>query len=202
MMIGNLTESSVRKAETQLRKADKVLAALIKKNGPCSLYSRRGPAFHTLAWSIIGQQLSTKAASSLVQRVSTVVPRPFRPRYFASLRPEQLREVGLSMRKATCLITVAHRMGSGEITFAKLRHKSDEDIVLDLTQISGIGRWTAEMFLIFGMGRPDVLSLSDAGLQRAARSLYGNNADLNLIGQAWTPWRSVASWYLWRHLDT
>lgn len=92
-------------------------------------------------------------------------------------------------------------MNSGELTLAKLRHLDDEKIIDSLTAISGIGRWTAEMFLIFGVGRPNVLSLSDAGLKRSAHLLYGEDADLEQLGHFWTPWKSVASWYLWRNLD-
>lgn len=177
------------------------MASLIKKYGPCHLSSRKGTAFHTLAWSVIGQQLSSKAAASLVKRVSTVVPLPFRPKHFAVLAPEQLRSVGLSSRKAVCLISLAQRMMSGELALAKLRHLDDEAIIQSITTISGIGRWTAEMFLIFGVGRADILSVGDAGLQRSARILYGEDTDLVRVSEPWAPWRSVASWYLWRNLD-
>lgn len=196
-----LTESDIKKAESHLRSSDSVMASLIRKHGPCYLSSRKRTAFHTLAWSIIGQQLSSKAATSLVKRVSTVAPLPFRPKHFSSLTPEMLRGVGLSLRKATCLVSLSHHMNSGELTLAKLRHLDDEKIIDSLTAISGIGRWTAEMFLIFGVGRPNVLSLSDAGLKRSAHLLYGEDADLEQLGHFWTPWKSVASWYLWRNLD-
>jgi len=166
-----LTVSSIKDAEGHLGKCDPIMARLIKKHGPCHLSARRGTAFHTLATSVIGQQLSAKAAVSLVSRVSTVAPRPFRPRDFASLNAEALRAVGLSSRKANCLIRLADRMTSGELALARLRHLSNEQVIEELTTIVGIGRWTAEMFLIFGVGRPNILSLADAGLQSVAARL-------------------------------
>jgi DNA-3-methyladenine glycosylase II len=196
-----LTVSRIKDAESHLRKFDPVMASLIRKHGPCYLSARRGTAFHTLATSIIGQQLSSKAAASLVRRVSTVASRPFRPKDFSALTPETLRAVGLSLRKASCLIMLADRMTSGDLALARLRHLDNEQVIEELTTIVGIGRWTAEMFLIFGVGRPNILSLADAGLQRSARSLYGEDASLEQLGLLWSPWNSVASWYLWRHLD-
>lgn len=201
MRYPSLTVASVKEAENHLRKSDGVMASLIRRHGPCHLAYRRGTAFHTLTRSIIGQQLSAKAAASLVKRVSTVVPPPFRPRAFSLLSPEMLRSVGLSFRKSSCLIELAHRMSTGEFALSKLRHLDDEEVIESLTAVSGIGRWTAEMFLIFGVGRPNVLSLGDAGLQRSARLLYSQDANLDELGLAWHPWASVASWYLWRHLD-
>lgn len=177
------------------------MGMLVAKHGPCPLSKRRRPAFHTLAWSVIGQQLSSKAAAAIVRRVAEIVPSPFGPESFLSTTPERLRQAGLSQRKSQCLITLAERVASEHISFASLKHMGDEDVIAALTEVSGIGRWTAEMFLIFGLGRPDVLSLGDAGLKRATALLYGDGTDLAEQGEAWAPWRSVASWYLWRHLD-
>jgi DNA-3-methyladenine glycosylase II len=196
-----LTLETAKDAERQLQKADKTMRRLIATHGPCPLSKRRGPAFHTLAWSIIGQQLSSKAAAAIVQRVRDIAPTPFKPEDFILTTPERLRAVGLSTRKAECIIGLAERVVAGSLSFGSLRRKDDEDVIAILTEISGIGRWTAEMFLIFGLGRPDVLSLGDAGLQRAAVMLYGDRANLEEQGETWAPWRTIASWYLWRHLD-
>jgi DNA-3-methyladenine glycosylase II len=176
--------------------------ALIIRHGPCSLSTRREPAFRSLAWSIIGQQLSAKAAATITNRVAALVPDPFEPQNLLRVSPDQLRQAGMSGRKANSLIALAKLATSGALSFDSLHEMDDEDVIAELTQVSGIGRWTAEMFLIFGLGRPNVLSASDAGLQRAARLLYGEIAMLENLGERWSPWCSVASWYLWRHLDS
>lgn len=197
----SLTSRAIADAERHLRRADAAMDALIIRHGPCSLSTRREPAFRSLAWSIIGQQLSAKAAATITNRVAALVPDPFEPQNLLRVSPDQLRQAGMSGRKANSLIALAELAASGALSFDSLHEMDDEDVIAELTQVSGIGRWTAEMFLIFGLGRPNVLSVGDAGLQRAVRMLYGEFATLENLGEKWSPWRSVASWYLWRHLD-
>lgn len=197
-----LTSKAVADAEHHLRRVDAAMDALIIRNGPCSLSTRREPAFQSLARSIIGQQLSAKAAATITNRVAALVPHPFVPQNLLRVSPDQLRQAGMSGRKANSLIALSELTASGTLSLDSLHGMDDEDVIAELTQVSGIGRWTAEMFLIFGLGRPNVLSISDAGLQRAARLLYGEDVPLDRLGETWSPWCSVASWYLWRHLDS
>ena len=197
-----LTLKAIADAERHLRRVDAAMDALIIRHGPCSLSTRREPAFRSLAWSIIGQQLSARAAATITSRVVALVPHPFLPQDLLRLSSDQLRQAGMSGRKASSLIALAELAASGALAFDSLHEMDDEDVIVELTQISGIGRWTAEMFLIFGLGRPNVLSLSDAGLQRGVRTLYGEFMTLEHLGEKWSPWCSVASWHLWRHLDS
>jgi DNA-3-methyladenine glycosylase II len=197
-----LTSKAIAEAEHHLRRVDAAMDALIARHGPCALSTRREPAFRSLAWSIIGQQLSAKAAATITNRVAALVLHPFVPQNLLRVSPDQLRQAGMSGRKANSLIALAELAVSGVLSFDSLHEMDDEDVIAELTQVSGIGRWTAEMFLIFGLGRPNVLSAGDAGLQRAARLLYGEIATLENLGERWSPWCSVASWYLWRHLDS
>ena len=133
-------------------------------------------------------------------RVEAIVP-GFDPEGFLGASPEALRQAGLSAAKIRSVRDLAARVTDGQLELAALVQLSDEDAIAELTAVSGIGRWTAEMFLIFGLSRPNVLALNDAGLRRAARLLYGNDATLEALGKLWEPYCSVASWYLWRHLD-
>jgi DNA-3-methyladenine glycosylase II len=197
-----LTSKAIADAEHHLRRVDAAMDALIIRHGPCSLSTRREPVFRSLAWSIIGQQLSAKAAATISSRVAALVPHSFEPKNLLRVSLVQLRQAGMSGRKASSLIALAELAVGGALSFDSLLGMGDEEVIAELTQVSGIGRWTAEMFLIFGLGRPNVLSVSDAGLQRAARMLYGEIATLENLGEKWSPWRSVASWYLWRHLDS
>lgn len=181
------------------------MAQLIVNYGRCPLARRRRhPPFHTLASSIINQQLSTKAADTIKQRVAAFAPMPFRPEDFLAAPIGTLRTAGLSGAKAKYIRELADRVISGKIDFDALADEGDEAVIARLMEVPGIGRWTAEMFLISGLKRPDVLAVGDAGLRRAARMLYGDKepaALLAKVGAAWRPYRSVASWYLWRHLD-
>ena len=114
---------------------------------------------------------------------------------------EALCAAGLSFAKARYIVELAQRVSDGRLSFEAMQEAPDGDVIAALVELPGIGQWTAEIFLIFGLRRPDVLSLGDAGLQRAARLLFGEDAELERVGQSWRPYCSVASWYLWRHLD-
>ncbi len=195
-----LSERAMRAAESQLSQSCAVMARLVSAHGPCPLATRDFRPFQTLATSIISQQLSAKAADTIERRVLEIVPN-FSPAGFLGVPIDALRSAGLSFAKARYILELANRVNDGRLDFSVLVHHSDEDVIVALTELPGIGRWTAEMFLIFGFRRPDVLSLADAGLQRAVRLLYGDDAELKSLGQVWRPYCSVASWYLWRHLD-
>ena len=195
-----LTVKVVREAERYLSLSSKVMAQLVTTHGTCQLAKRKFRPFHTLTTAIISQQLSAKASDTIERRIKEVVP-TFCPSEFLAVPFELLRKAGLSTAKVRYIKELATRVNGGRLNFDTLRQQPDDNVIATLTELPGIGRWTAEMFLIFGLKRPDVLSIGDAGLQRATRLLYGDNAELKSVGQAWKPYRSVASWYLWRHLD-
>ena len=191
---------AVHDAERHLRQSCRVMARLIVEHGPCPLADREFRPFQTLANSIISQQLSAKAADTIERRVQAIVP-GFTPAGFLAVPTEALRAAGLSSAKARYILELAQRVSDGRLNLEAMQEAPDADVIAALVELPGIGQWTAEMFLIFGLSRPDVLSLGDAGLQRAVRLLFGDDAKLEHMGQSWRPFCSVASWYLWRHLD-
>jgi DNA-3-methyladenine glycosylase II len=195
-----LSKKVMRAAEQHLSQSCTVMARLVAEHGPCPLADWDFRPFQTLVTSIISQQLSAKAADTIERRVSEILP-SFTPSGFLSVSFDALRSAGLSSAKARYILELASCIKGGRLDFDTLMHQPDEDVIDALRKLPGIGRWTAEMFLIFGLKRPDVLALDDAGLQRAVRILYGDDAELENIGQAWCPYRSVASWYLWKHID-
>jgi DNA-3-methyladenine glycosylase II len=196
-----LTPDLTHEAVCFLNRSCPVMSELVTLHGTCSLPGRAFHPFQTLATSIISQQLSAKAATTIECRVRTVIP-GLTPEGLSTVSPEALRAAGLSTAKVRYLKDIAHRVNEGRLELNGLLEVKDDDVITKLTEIPGIGRWTAEMFLIFGLSRPDILSLGDAGLQRAARILFGADAELERIAEAWKPYRSVASWYLWKHLDS
>ena len=199
-----LTEKTIRQAERHLSRSDPVMKRLIAEHGPCPLAKWEYNPFHTLVTSIISQQLSSKAADTIENRIPEMVSVPFQPMELLSVSVESLRSAGLSRPKARYIHELAQRVSDGRLSFSDIESKKDDDVVAALVESPGIGRWTAEMFLIFGLKRLDALSLGDAGLQRAARILYGKNGDrtglLESVAVAWRPYRSVSCWYLWQHL--
>ncbi len=200
-MRGAMTTAQMREAEAHLCRYDTVMAGLIERHGPCPLAERPFEPFHTLVTSIISQQLSAKAAQTIQNRVAQLAPEPFQPADLLRVPADRLRAAGLSTRKAACFHELARRIAGRQLSFETLVHVDNETAVATLTDLPGVGRWTAEMFLIFGLKRPDVLALGDAGLQRAARLLYGEDRTLADVAPPWRPYASVASWYLWQHLD-
>jgi DNA-3-methyladenine glycosylase II len=191
-------------ATRELAARDKVLARLTSRFQGLALRSR-GDAFSTLARAIVGQQISVKAAQSVWNRLVAEVT-VIKPSNIAHADLARLRTCGLSGQKSGYLLDLAQRFESGALRPARWRALDDEALIAELTQVKGIGRWTAEMFLIFYMARPDVLPLDDIGLQRAINLNYNSGKPLSRskmqrIGKAWAPWRSVATWYLWRSLD-
>jgi len=193
-----------KQASRELATCDKVMRHLIQHYEDASLVSR-GCAFTTLARSIVGQQISVKAAESVWQKVIGAIP-DMAPHTIAVAEQDLLRTCGLSARKINYLQDLSRHFieeGLDEINWIGV---DDETIIKQLTKVKGIGRWTAEMFLIFHLQRPDVLPLDDIGLQRAISQHYLDKQPVSKItmlelAKPWQPWRSVATWYLWRSLD-
>jgi DNA-3-methyladenine glycosylase II len=191
-----------------LGKRDRVMRKLIPKFGEARLQSR-GDAFTTLARSIVGQQISVKAAQSVWGKfVETIGCPPTRvaPSSVLGVATTALREAGLSVRKCEYLGDLARHFEDGLVHVPQWQVMEDEAIVDELVAIRGIGRWTAEMFLIFHLMRPDVLPLDDLGLIKGISVNYFSGepvsrAEAREVGDAWTPFRSVATWYIWRSLD-
>jgi DNA-3-methyladenine glycosylase II len=193
-----------KRATRELGAADPVMAGLIVRYKGLTMTSR-GDAFQTLARSIIGQQISVKAAQSVWERFAAAVGE-MQPKRVLKLSEGQLRACGLSGQKVKYLRDLSERFTGGAIDVARWHDMDDETLVADLTQVKGIGRWTAEMFLMFYLTRPDVFPLGDLGLQRAMSLHYNKGRPLPdrriaALGKLWSPWRSVATWYLWRSLD-
>ena len=191
-------------ATRELGARDNVLSKLAKRHDGLAVRSR-GDAFATLARAIVGQQISVKAAQSVWQRVLAEVAE-ITPASVAGADAARLRSCGLSGQKTSYLCDLAERFASGALDPARWSALDDEALIAELTQVKGIGRWTAEMFLIFYMARPDVFPLDDIGLQRAMSLHYNSGRPLSKlkmrrIAKAWVPWRSVATWYMWRSLD-
>jgi DNA-3-methyladenine glycosylase II len=198
-------------AKRRLSAADPVLGAIIRRHPRIALASR-GDAFHTLARSIVGQQISVKAADAIWTRVCTTCGQ-MSPPAVARRRATTLRACGLSQRKVEYLRDLAAHFADRGVDQASLAGMSDDDVITRLTDIRGIGRWTAEMFLIFNLQRPDILPLDDLGLVKAiGRHYLPGHAPASLmkgkgreqvveLARRWVPYRSVATWYLWRSLD-
>lgn len=198
-------------ADEHLRSVDHVLRRLIDERGPIDPETdRRGSrpdAYQALARAIVGQQLSTKAAASIWGRVTELfdggTPSPSQ---LLGVDGQALRDAGLSWSKVGFLKDLAERLEDGRLDLGRLSELSDEDVVAELTEIKGVGRWTAEMFLIFHLARPDVVSTGDLGIRRAAQIAYGleglpGPTDLDRIAEPWRPHRTLACLYLWRSLD-
>ncbi|HXZ55631.1 MAG TPA: DNA-3-methyladenine glycosylase 2 family protein [Burkholderiales bacterium] len=192
------------RAKRELMRGDPVLARIIRAHPRIAL-EPRGEPFHTLARSIVGQQISVKAAASIWARVCELAPR-MHPEEIAAARRAKLRACGLSERKAEYLTDLAQHFLGGTLHLSAWERMGDEAVIAELVQVRGIGRWTAEMFLMFNLLRPDVLPLADLGLRRAIRIHYFRGRSVSprtmrRTADAWAPWRSVATWYLWRSLD-
>ena len=196
---GKITREIIKKAERHLSK-DAVMEKLIAVHGSCPLADTCYRPFQTLARSIIGQQLSAKAANTIGSRVRKVIKGELVPKRIHDTPVEIFRAAGLSQAKAKYLKELARRVLSKELDFSKLKDKTDEEVINNLIALPGIGRWTSEMFLIFGLKRQNVIALDDAGLRRAVKLLY--EEELETCQDRWQPYRSIASWYLWQHLDS
>jgi DNA-3-methyladenine glycosylase II len=192
------------RAKRALGRRDPVMARIMREH-PKVFLARRGEPFLTLARAIVGQQISVKAAQSVWDRLAACVGEVTPESVLAKARP-QLRACGLSDRKTEYIADLAQHFADGAIHLHRWPAMSDEEIIAELVEVRGIGRWTAEMFLIFNLLRPDVFPLDDLGLQKGIRLAYFRGRKVSLrtmrrLGEAWRPWRSVATWYLWRSLD-
>jgi DNA-3-methyladenine glycosylase II len=192
------------RAKRALAKRDPVMAKIMRRH-PKVFMMRRGEAFMTLARAICGQQISVKAAQSVWNRVCVCVG-DITPQNVLNRKRPQLRACGLSDRKTEYIADLAQHFADGKIHEHRWPEMDDEAIIAELIDVRGIGRWTAEMFLMFNLLRPNVLPLDDLGLQKAIRLSYFRGrkitpARMRKLGETWQPYRSVATWYLWRSLD-
>lgn len=184
-----------------------MLAVLIREYGPCGLATaQRADHFSALVRAIVFQQLSTKAASTIYSRLVAFLPdAALTPVTLAAVSDEQLRAAGISRQKGGYLRDLCAKVSGGVVPLEDLERMDDEQVIAALTAIKGIGRWSAEMFLMFRLHRPDVLPVGDLGILNAVMKVYGLRKKptpdrLRRLGETWKPYRSVASWYLWRSL--
>jgi DNA-3-methyladenine glycosylase II len=214
----------MRKALTQLKRSDPVMRAIIERVGAYRI-EYGPPEFHSLAEAIIYQQLNGKAAVTIFNRFATLAGKPLTPEGILKLSDEQMRSVGLSKQKSSYLKDLAAKTASGLLDFARLPDLPDEEVIEHLTQVKGIGVWTAHMFLMFSLRRTDVLPTGDFGIRMAMHKHYLDRRrgkasmkaaaegkhkkkiklptpeQMEKIAACWHPYRSVACWYLWRSLD-
>ena len=194
-----------RPAVRHLRAQDPIMRRVIDRVGPCRLKPRRN-RFRTLLGSIIGQQISTSAAQTIRQRVEQLVrPGVPTPSKVAQLSASQLRSAGLSRQKASYVRDLVDKSLAGQILYRRFSNMTDEEVTENLVQVKGIGQWTAQMFLIFSLGRQDVFPYDDLGIRNAIRRLYGlhqmpKKMTSSRIAAPWHPYASVASWYCWQSL--
>jgi len=198
--------STMRKAILHLQAADPVLGGIIERVGAYRIRFR-APGFETLTKSIVYQQLSGKVAQVIFDRLVAAVPDgALTPENLLALRPAKMRAIGLSKQKTLYIRDLARQTRAGKVDFAKLADLADAAVIEELTQVKGIGVWTAHMFLIFALRRTNVLPSGDLGIRAAIRKAYGlaelpKPAEIEEMGQRWHPYCTVAAWYLWRSLE-
>lgn len=195
----------MRKAVNHLKRSDPVLRAIIESVGPCRMEFGI-PEFSSLAEAIVYQQLNGKAAVTIFKRFAELAGNPLTPEGILKLSDEQLRSVGLSKQKSAYLKDLAAKTTAGLLEFSRLPDLSDDEVIRHLTQVKGIGVWTAHMFLMFSLRRPNILPTGDYGVQVAVKRHYKKRKlpkpkDMEKIARAWEPYRSIACWYMWRSLD-
>ncbi len=194
----------MQQALNHLKRSDPVLAAIIERVGEFRMEYDE-PSFDTLARAIIYQQLSGKAAATIVKRVVTACGGKLRPERVLALHPNKLRACGLSRQKLRYLRDLARHSRDGKLDFSALPRMEDAEIIATLTRVKGVGVWTAQMFLMFALRRQNVLPTGDLGVQNAIRRAYGKRKvtprHVERIGRPWHPYCSVATWYLWRSVS-
>jgi DNA-3-methyladenine glycosylase II len=195
----------MRKAVNHLKKSDPILAAIIERVGSCRMQFAE-PQFERVAESIVYQQLNGKAAATIFARFAALAGEPLTPARILKLTNAQMRAVGLSQQKSSYMRDLAEKTQSGAVDFSRLPDLSDEEVIKHLTQVKGIGVWTAHMFLMFSLRRPNILPTGDYAVQMAIKKHYKKRkhpkpTDMEKIAKAWAPYRSVACWYLWQSLD-
>ena len=216
----------MRKAVTHLKRIDPILRAIIERVGPCRMQFGP-PEFHSVAEAIVYQQLNGKAAETIFKRFAALAGEPLRPEGILKLSDAQMRSAGLSKQKSAYLKDLAAKTAGGVLDFARLPELPDTEVIAHLTQVKGIGVWTAQMFLMFSLKRQNVLPTGDLGVRMAMYKHYldrqrantgkqsaaakkGRKKKIKLpspqqmekIAKLWEPYRSVACWYLWQSLDT
>jgi DNA-3-methyladenine glycosylase II len=195
----------MREAIVHLRRTDPVLCEIINRVGDYRIEFRE-PDFETLVKSIVYQQLSGRVASVIFERLLSAVGGTITPANVLKLRPTRMRAAGLSAQKTVYIRDLARHTRDGHVIFEELRGLSDTEVIEKLTVVKGIGVWTAHMFLIFALRRPDVLPTGDLGIRAAIRKAYGlaelpKPAEIENLAERWRPYCTVASWYLWRSLE-
>ena len=194
----------MRKAINHLKKSDPVLAAIIEKIGPCRMQFGE-PTFHSLAEAILYQQLNGKAAVTIFNRFTTLAGDPVTPQGILKLSDAEMRGVGLSKQKTSYLRDLSEKSKAGLLEFERLPELTEHEVIEHLTQVKGIGVWTARMFLIFTLRRPDILPTGDYGVQAIKKHYrkrrWPKPAVMEKIAKPWSPYRSIACWYLWKSLD-
>jgi DNA-3-methyladenine glycosylase II len=194
------------RARRTIASRDPVLGDLMRRHGRCGLDdSQHTDPFQALVHAIVSQQLSTKAAATIASRLDELLGSPA-PARVAAVSDVQLRAVGLSGQKVGYLRDLCRCLEDGSLRLDALDHMTDDEVIAALTSVKGIGRWTAEMFLMFRLHRPDVFPVGDLGIVKAIKVAYGlralpTPARMLRLGDAWRPYRSVACWYLWASLD-
>jgi len=198
-------EAAWRRARRHLCRHDPVMADVVQKIGAIFPDLPRHSRFESLAHMILGQQISIQAAATVRRRLRTRLGGRLSPAKILQLDEAGYRECGVSRQKRNYLRDLAHRQAQGSLKLRSIQRLEDEKVIEHLCQVKGIGPWTGEMFLLFVLGRPDVLSVGDLGLKNAVRNLYGlrerpSPRHFLKLAESWRPWRSVASWYLWSSL--
>jgi len=201
-----LSAAEIERGVKHLRRADPVLRKVIRRAGPFTLKLRHD-RFQALVFSILSQQISGKAAAAIRKKLmDRVGPDGLTPENMASLPIEELRSIGLSKQKASYIHDLAARVREGTLPLRGLARLPDDDVIEALVQVKGIGVWTAHMFLIFSLGRLDVMPHGDYGVRSAIQKLYAlqelpDRATCHRIAEPWRPYASIAAWYCWRSLD-
>lgn len=197
----------IRTAERHLSRAEPVLARLIDAHGPCNLMQDPMPHFHTLVWAIVNQQLSVKAAQSILQKLQQRLrTNIIEPDHLPRVRDTSLRQCGLSAAKIRYIREAARRVRAGELDLDALENVDDETAAAALMALPGVGRWTADMLLMFSLGHLDILPLGDLALRKSIRLHHGISEAADIgdylgVAENWRPYRSVASWYYWAAVD-
>ena len=190
-----------------MKGVDPILAEVMQRHGPCTLMLDPRPHFHTLVWAIINQQLSVKAAQSIQQRLQARLhTEVFQPGHFHGVHARTLRRCGLSAAKIRYIREIARRLRAGELDLQQLETLDDERASELLMDLPGVGRWTADMLLMFALGRMDVLPVGDLALRKSIRLHYRLPVDADYevyleLAEAWRPYRTIASWYYWAAVD-
>jgi len=206
MPVNQPHQSTLITAVNRLSKHDSRLAAVIEQVGPCHL-ERGVQGLTALVYTVIGQQLSGSSARAIRSRLDSLFGNDgISPERLAGTSEEELRKTGLSLMKTRCLYSLADHVLTGKLDFLKLETMDDEAVINTLSQVKGIGRWTAEMYLIFSLGRLDVFPIDDLAIRTAMTGIYslvgpGLDAQAMEIADRWRPYRSIASWYLYRYLN-